>query len=1205
MSSGNRSPSEEAALAGHLISRIIERASGCNEAECHFNLPRDVYFIGNLRPSQDCPGQDQHRPAFLAEMQHKLAPVAFGAEFLLSTEEPKAEVLITLSWSCYYRVFPSRLQQVEYTGMVEDATPAQTAGGQQNTQAPTPHTQQSRDSTREDSTIIEEQEAEDYSAELNSPEVAESAQDRRTARAARDDLFIRFKKIQCCSTASIRLFVDQQTWSVDTSELSQALATEIARAQDVVANDPESIRTDNDPEDKVRVPEDALISDDSFDQFCQSLHSVVLPAWKWVVLCEVEERISADPGCRSLSVEFINGTTMPSDSRNTEPFFFDTRAEFSFVNCTPRPFEMILTPRNFRYDRQAWGKGINCGLVRPREPGGSYVTTHTPTYTQRRYVTSTTPQASFADLARDPIPVLETIAAAMEGYRERWAQADDVYAHTVENWAPALESEFRADRDLYESEILRFRRGVEIIRSNEAARKAFCLTNETFDRAGRGSKTSWRLFQIVFLVSQIPGIAALGATDTGDFAEREIVDIIFFPTGGGKTEAYLGTIVFHCFFDRLRGKTAGVTAWTRFPLRLLTLQQTQRVADVIGVAEIIRREQADTRLNGASVDGFAVGYFVGQGGSPNEIANPDNVRHPTPDMAVIWSKVNDPSIREDWKRVVRCPACNTKTVRLDFDADNMRLIHRCPEEGCPFPAGIIPVYVVDNEIYRYLPSVIVGTIDKLAGIGNQRKFSQLFGRIDGRCSIHGYYKGKCCQKDCSDSANLQPGIPAGLSGPTLFVQDELHLLKEGLGTFDSHYETFTQELRRQFGEVAPLKMIASSATIEAFDRQVVHLYGKHPGQARVFPGAGPTIWESFYAQTLDYPQRLFVGVIPHNKTIFNTVLELIEYYHREVHLLRELPAGSPNPYGGTVSPGTSDWKELVDLYVTSLTYFLANRELNSIRTDIDADVLPRLEREVAGVFEAHELTGSTDTDDVARILDKLERPLPSGAPADAVLATSMVSHGVDIDRLNAMLFYGMPRQNAEYIQASSRVGRAHVGIVFNCLHPIRERDQSHYAYFVKYHEFLGQLVEPVAINRWSKFSINRTLPGLFMGLLLQLVANRSVGNPNSYYILDFVKQQITNGNINEAELIDVLQRAYQVQSASTPAEQNFKTEIERTIPKFIWDQIVGTSSGCTFVSDALIPQPMHSLRDVDEPIEIELDSMGSQWASRADTGGGA
>jgi hypothetical protein len=1201
MSNGNWNPTEETALAEYIASRVIECASGRSEDECHFNFPRDVYFIGNLRPRQDRPDPEQHRRAYLEEILNKLSPVAFGAEFLLKSEGPDARIYVTLSWSCYYRVFPKRSQQINHT--VSNADVTENADDQQDANS-VANTQPIEISTEQDNTVIEEQEAEDRTAEVDSPEVTESAYDRRAARTVHDDLFIRFKKIKCCATASVLLQVEQDTWSADTSELSQALANEIARAQEIVNNDPESICTKNDPGEKVRVPEDALASDHAYDQFCQTLQNPVNPVWGWEVRCELQQRAGTELRCRVLTFEFINTTPMQCDNQNTEPYFFDTRAEFSFVNCKVLPFEMNITPRNFRYNRQAWGKGINCGIIQPNEPGSPYYTTHTPKYTQRRYATKSNPKAFFSDLADDPIPVLESILLAMEEYLDRWAEAEALYAQSVENWTPKFENKFRVDRDCFDSEIERFRRGLELIKTNDPVREAFCLTNETFNRAGRGHKVSWRLFQVVFLVSQIPGIAALECSTPEDSAEREIVDIIFFPTGGGKTEAYLGTIVFHCFFDRLRGKTAGVTAWTRFPLRLLTLQQTQRVADVIGLAEIIRLEQSDPRLKSNSVDGFAVGYFVGQGGSPNEIADPENVYRSTSDMLVTWSKVNDPTILQDWKRVVRCPACNTKTVRLDFDPDSMRLIHRCPEEGCPFPSGVIPVYVVDNEIYRYLPCVIVGTIDKLAGIGNQRKFSQIFGQLDGRCSVHGYYKGKCCQKDCNDVARLQGGVPEGLSAPSLFVQDELHLLKEGLGTFDSHYETFTQELRRQFGETSPLKIIASSATIEAFERQVIHLYGKQPGQARVFPGAGPILEESFYAKTLVYPQRIFVGVIPHNKTIFNTILEMIEYYHREVHLLRSLPAGSTNPYGGTVSPGTLKWQKLLDLYVTSLTYFLANRELNSLRTDLEADVLPCLEREAAGSFEIHELTGSTGTDDVARILDKLERPLAAGTPPDALLATSMVSHGVDIDRLNAMIFYGMPRQNAEYIQASSRVGRAHVGIVFNCLHPVRERDQSHYGYFVKFHEFLGQLVEPVAINRWSKFSVNRTLPGLFMGVLLQLVANRYTGNPNRFYILDFVKQQITNGNLNEADFIEILERAYQVQNANTLAKQNFRMKIQRMIPQFIWDQIVGTSSGRTFVSEVLIPQPMRSLRDVDEPVEIELDSMGSQWVARADTGGG-
>jgi hypothetical protein len=1045
------------------------------------------------------------------------------------------------------------------------------------------------------------QEGEFVAAEPDSPEVADSALDRRRARAPKDWLFIRFRKLACEATGQLVIRRTQEgCWSADSSALQLALDQEVTRAQQVALNDPDRVRVAGSPDTKIRVPDTALVSQEAYSGFLQSLHIEVRPEWRWEVRGEILATASTDAGGRLLAVEFVNATPMAEDSPNTEAFLFDTTAMFAFTGREVRPFELDLTPRGFRYDRHVWGRAINCAIEREAGENSTltFVTSHAPVYRQMRFQTRSTPTARFVELAHDPMPTLNAILPAMESYRQVWEQERQRYVVDNPRWEGKFGAEFDRDRQTFEGEIERFRRGCELIRTNPDVRLAFQLTNETFRR---GSKTEWRLFQIVFLVSQIPGIAALLAIDSPGADDRERVDIIYFPTGGGKTEAYLATIVFHCFFDRLRGKAAGVTAWTRFPLRLLTLQQTQRVADVIGMAELVRREQRDPRLSEAGVDGFAVGYFVGQGGSPNEITRPQGNAYANAESQVTWSKVNDPVVRQDWKRVVRCPSCRTATVLVDFDERSMRLIHRCGQSNCRFAQGIIPVYIVDNEIYRYLPSVIVGTIDKLAGLGNQRKFALLFGQVDGRCSRHGYYKARCCQKDCTDAGRLQRIVPRGLSAPTLFVQDELHLLKEGLGTFDAHYETFTQRLIREFGQLQPLKVIASSATIESFERQVNHLYGRSPTEAKVFPGSGPTLAQSFYAETLTEPQRLYVGLIPHNKTIFNTILELIELYHRELQALQRLPAGAPNPYGGALRPSSSQWRELLDCYATSLTYFLANRELNSIRTDLEGDVIPHLQRDGLLPLEISELTGSTSTDEVSQILEKMERPAPTNSSPDAVLATSMVSHGVDVDRFNCMIFYGMPRQNAEYIQASSRVGRRHVGIVFTCLHPVRERDQSHYAYFAKSHEFLGQLVEPVAINRWSKFSINRTLPGLFMGVLLQVVANRShESNPNRYYMLDFVRGKISDGSLRPEHFIPFLEQAYGVQAPTSAGQVVFRDEIHLRVRQYL-DWILSPSAGLSFVSDVLIPRPMRSLRDVDETVPIEFDSLGTQWASR--TGG--
>jgi hypothetical protein len=433
-----------------------------------------------------------------------------------------------------------------------------------------------------------------------------------------------------------------------------------------------------------------------------------------------------------------------------------------------------------------------------------------------------------------------------------------------------------------------------------------------------------------------------------------------------------------------------------------------------------------------------------------------------------------------------------------------------------------------------------------------------------------------------------------MSGPTLFVQDELHLLKEGLGTFDGHYETFMQELLSTINVGAKYKIVASSATIENFERQVEHLYAADPALARIFPGPGPSLGSSFYADTQNYPQRLFVGLIPHNKTIFNAMLELLEHYHSVIQELARLDSQHANPFGGALQPSTREWNALLDVYVTSLTYFLSSRDLNSIHTDLDGHVSPQLQSQNFSPLHILELTGSTSTDEVAAALEHLAEPKAGREKATSVLATNMVSHGVDIDRLNAMFFYGMPRQNAEYIQASSRVGRSHIGVVFLCHHPARERDQSHYALFGKYHEYLGQMVEPVAINRWATFSVRRTVPGLFMGILLQLFANRAdPREANVYGKVETIKKLIASGSLRASDFIPFLERSYRVTHASTVAQQAFRSEIHRHVQQFL-DQIVQANPSKTWVSDTLIPRPMTSLRDVDEQIPIELDRAGSQ-----------
>jgi hypothetical protein len=332
------------------------------------------------------------------------------------------------------------------------------------------------------------------------------------------------------------------------------------------------------------------------------------------------------------------------------------------------------------------------------------------------------------------------------------------------------------------------------------------------------------------------------------------------------------------------------------------------------------------------------------------------------------------------------------------------------------------------------------------------------------------------------------------------------------------------------------------------------------------------------------------------------MLELLQYYHEEVQHLQAWAPQLGNPYGGAVAPGGLAWAMLLSGYVTSLTYFLNTRHLDGLRHDLDTHTNPRLEAEGLLPLTLHELSGGVPTWEVAKVLTHLESPDDATLP-DAVVATNMVSHGVDIDRLNAMFFYGMPRNTAEYIQASSRIGRRHVGIVFVCFNPPRERDQSHYGYFEKNHEFLGQMVEPVAINRWARFGARKTLPGLFMGVLLQCLSRERPGRwPSSYYFLRDVKQMIVRGTLSSRDILPLLEEAYLVPDlASVP--NGFREEIQDGVTRAL-DQILGSAGDRTFVSQALDPGAMMSLREVDEQLPIALDFRGCEWGTRSEQSGG-
>jgi len=1062
---------DEIRLAEYFVRRALDQLTGRSEDVCWHDRPRNRYFVGSLA---NRPAEDERAETPDSDMFSRLAPSAMGLEVLIEPQGPDAKVAIHPSFRVYYRVFPD----LEHQRRVADPDGSASTAGQ----------------------VLSE---------------GSGAGEWAVAYRVLD---VQVEPIEIRLPASLA-----GRTPLDGPASQASMDAALVRARQQLLTDPSRYREL--PGRRV-VPHSALTSEDSYAAFLQKVSAdgvEVEPQWQ--VQLQVQAR-PASGGCLRLSVVLQN--TSPDDSGehgSTDHYLFDVRLAVEGRNAVIHPFVFDILPEDYRYDRSLWGLGRNC-CVRRIEGKNAVETDSAPVYRQPVYVTRDAvdpdlPKATFSALAENPLPVLHAIAGAMDRYRAEWEKLI-AQRHSDPAWTSEMLEAAQADLGAFVEEIARFRRGIQALECYETMREAFRLMNQTFVNASR--YPSWRLFQIVYIVTQLPAIAAREYDDPAGQDDWDWVDVLWFPTGGGKTEAYLGLIVCTAFFDRLRGKRGGVTAWMRFPLRLLSLQQLQRLADIMAAAELLRRQTPG--INGPTFDPFSVAYLVGSGNTPNRLTEYGASGR------VSWLDRfrQNPQVMQRFLTIPRCPFCHQQTVKMDLEEASVRLVHRCTNPQCSEAAtgGVLPIFVVDNEIYRYLPTVIAGTIDKVTAVGYERKFSHLFGAVTHRCPKHGYLSlGECTEKYAPCDVRAGDFVPVRLKdpSPTLQIQDELHLLREELGAFDGHYETFLDTYQRRKRGVRQ-KVLAATATIEEYQNQVTHLYDR---KARRFPVPGPEMGESFYATTLhDDTRRLFVGIMPHNYTHINAVVRLAELFHREVEDLRRDPSAAAGRLGLQSVSSAADFLTVLSNYEVLVTYLLSKREGDRLNQSFEGQLNRELTDAGYSQVVSRYIIGETPFSEVAGILDALQAPDPEfSLRLRSVAATSTISHGVDVERLNYLCFFGMPRQTAEYIQTSSRVGRDHPGVVMVCFNPARERDQSHYHLFTKYHEYLDRLVEPVPVNRWSKFSISRTIPGLFMGALLNDYNLRlGGGGRDSLYFSRKVRQLIESRQLRPDDLIAYLEDAY-------------------------------------------------------------------------------
>jgi len=615
-----------------------------------------------------------------------------------------------------------------------------------------------------------------------------------------------------------------------------------------------------------------------------------------------------------------------------------------------------------------------------------------------------------------------------------------------------------------------------------AARQREAIVNGGEPIAQR--KPKWRPFQLAFILLNLPGLQDPLHDD------REIVDLLFFPTGGGKTEAYLGLAAWTIAHRRITNSGtlgAGVAVLMRYTLRLLTLDQLSRAAGVVCALELMRNEPtwqdgAKKRLGDWPIE---IGLWVGAAATPNRLGKRGDGRK---DTAVERVRRFKREKREAPAPIKACPWCGAlfKPDSFSCHPTNVapqNMLIRCAGDACPFTdERALPILTVDEAIYRRLPAFVVATVDKFAGLPWLAEAGAFFGNVD-REDEWGFYG---AAGPSAQGRRLFGG--ASLLPPALIIQDELHLISGPLGTVAALYETVLDRLatrNREDKRVRP-KIVASTATVRRAAAQIDALFNR--ARTEVFPPPGHDRRDSFFAKTVssaEKPARLYVGLAAPGKgpklIFLRALISLLAAAQKEASL------------GAAADP-----------YMTALCYFNALRELGGARRIVEDEVFSKLaaygderrrmiphDQPFANrrSHEVLEITSRESTDNVAAAKERLAKDASDPNGADVVLATNMISVGLDISRLGLMVVQGQPKAAAEYIQATSRVGRQSdkPGLVLALLNAHKPRDRLHYEAFRQFHAAFYRAVEATSVTPWAARAMDRALAAVVVAAARHLI----------------------------------------------------------------------------------------------------------------------
>lgn len=739
-------------------------------------------------------------------------------------------------------------------------------------------------------------------------------------------------------------------------------------------------------------------------------------------------------------------------------------------------------------------------------------------------VVSLTPNVYMTDNAGNRTAITVSMAALAEGTHEGSDQVEtvlslyDAWLREQEALIPDLLPRFQDAARLHMTRcrdaLERMRTGWALVGSSPVAQRAFRLANQAMlyqqvrsrlplrevergpdevlrpvgvhpeaeVQAGQGN---WRPFQIAFILASLPELVE--PTRAG----RSIVDLIFFPTGGGKTEAYLGASAISLLARRLRDPSdAGTDTLMRYTLRLLTAQQFLRAASLICVLEDIRSEVPD-ELGEAP---FGIGIWLGGTSTPNTWKRA---------VTVIGQLRRNPQTQNLFL-LLRCPWCGTQMGTkqrgrsgqdvIGYEQVGKKVVLRCVDAQCRFSGRRgLPVHVVDEDIYEVRPSIVIGTVDKFAMMAWRPQARRLFGLADdGRRE---------------------------LSPPGLIIQDELHLISGPLGSMVGLYEPVIDDLctdRR--GETSvPAKIIASTATIRRYEDQIRGLFGRT--EVALFPPHALEEGHSFFAEPATLadgsrePGRRYLGIMSASLGSTQTV---------------QVRVAAASLQGATEIPEPDR-----DGYWTNLNFLNSLRELGNTVSLLESDVPDYLTglRRRDGIdprWPRHtmELTSRRRSDEIPRAIEQLQVRYGEQGCVDICLASNIIEVGVDIDRLGLMTIVGQPKTTAQYIQVSGRVGRRvdiSPGLVLTIYGAAKPRDRSHYERFRTYHQSLYAQVEPTSVTPFAMPVLRRALHAAAVAHIRQVAPGIAPHPfPRSEYdaAIALLRQRATVADPDEVPVLD-------------------------------------------------------------------------------------